>query len=189
MITMKDIIEEGHPTLRQAAAPVSFPLSEEDKQTAEEMLQFLKNSQDDEIAEKYGLRAGVGLAAPQINVSKQIFAVHLTVYDEDAEAEEVILSEVMFNPRIVSHSVQKVALREGEGCLSVNREVPGYVPRPRRVRLRYQDMNGQEHEIRLSDYEAIVVQHELDHLKGIMFYDHINQMNPWQEDADTVLLG
>ena len=81
-----------------------------------------------------------------------------------------------------------MALRDGEGCLSVNREVPGLVPRPRRIRLRYQDMEGKEHELRLRDYEAIVVQHELDHLKGIMFYDHINQQQPWYEKPGLELL-
>ena len=188
MITMKDIIEEGHPTLRQQAEPVIFPLSDELRQTALAMHEYLVNSQDDAIAEKYGLRAGVGLAAPQINVNRQIFAVHLMAYNEEGQPVEPILSEIMVNPKIISHSVQKVALRDGEGCLSVNREVPGYVPRPRRIRLKYQDLEGVEHELRLSDYEAIVVQHELDHLKGIMFYDYINQEQPWAEPENTVLL-
>ena len=109
-------------------------------------------------------------------------------YDEEGKEAEPLLSEILFNPKIISHSVQEVALRDGEGCLSVNREVPGLVPRPRRIRLRYQDMEGKEHELRLRDYEAIVVQHELDHLKGIMFYDHINQQQPWYEKPGLELL-
>ena len=188
MITMQDIIEEGHPTLRQAAEAVEFPLTDELKETALAMHEFLVNSQNPEIAEKYGLRAGVGLAAPQINLAKQIFAVHIMSYDEEGNEAEPLLSEILFNPKIISHSVQEVALRDGEGCLSVNREVPGLVPRPRRIRLRYQDVEGKEHELRLRDYEAIVVQHELDHLKGIMFYDHINQQQPWYEKPGLELL-
>ncbi|MCW6682399.1 peptide deformylase [Aerococcaceae bacterium NML160702] len=188
MITMKDIIEEGHPTLRQVAEPVAFPLSDELRETALQMHEFLVNSQDEAIAEKYGLRAGVGLAAPQIDVSKQIFAVHIMGYDEDEEVEFPILSEIMFNPKVISHSVQRIALKDGEGCLSVDRPVEGLVPRPRRIRLRYQDIDGKEKEIRLSDYEAIVVQHELDHLKGIMFYDHINANAPWTKPEDVMLL-
>ncbi|MBR7928220.1 peptide deformylase [Aerococcaceae bacterium zg-ZUI334] len=188
MLTMKDIIEEGHPTLRQVAEPVEFPLSDELKETARLMHEFLVNSQDDEIAEQYGLRAGVGLAAPQINLSKQIFAVHLLEYDEDGNEVGVLLSDVIFNPKITRHSVQKVALRDGEGCLSVNRDVPGYVPRPKRITLSYQDINGEHHELRLRDYEAIVVQHELDHLKGIFFYDHINEQNPFEKGDDLQLL-
>lgn len=188
MITMKDIIEEGHPTLRQAAEPVEFPLTEELRATALQMHEFLVNSQDEAIAEKYGLRAGVGLAAPQINLSKQIFAVHLMGYDEDADEEFVVLSDIMFNPKVISHSVQRVALKDGEGCLSVDREVLGIVPRARRIKLRYQDIDGNEKEVRLSDYEAIVAQHELDHLKGIMFYDHINAKAPWMKPEDVTLL-
>ncbi|WP_124058069.1 peptide deformylase [Vaginisenegalia massiliensis] len=188
MITMKDIIMEGHPTLRQVAEPVDFPLSPELKERAQEMLTFLINSQDDEIAEQYGLRAGVGLAAPQINLNKQLFAVHIPDFDEDGNEIEPLLSTILFNPKIKSHSVQKIALKEGEGCLSVDREVPGLVPRPKKIRLEYQDIDGQKHELRLRDYEAIVCQHELDHLKGIMFYDHIDPLQPWVAKEDTELL-
>lgn len=188
MITMKDIIEEGHPTLRMVAEPVTFPLSEELRQTALAMHEFLVNSQDEEIAEKYGLRAGVGLAAPQINLNKQIFAVHIMEYDEDGNELEPLLSEIIFNPKIVSHSVQKIALKDGEGCLSVNREVKGYVPRPKRVRFKYQDIDGNEKELKLRGFEAIVAQHELDHLKGIFFYDHIDEQNPFNQPSDLELL-
>lgn len=69
MLTMKDIIRDGHPTLREKAKEVEVPLSNEDKETLKSMREFLINSQDEETANKYGLRSGVGLAAPQINVS------------------------------------------------------------------------------------------------------------------------
>ena len=62
MITMKDIIREGHPTLRETAQPVAFPLSEEDITLGQEMLEFLENSQDPVKAEELALRGGVGLA-------------------------------------------------------------------------------------------------------------------------------
>lgn len=188
MITMKDIIREGHPTLRKTAEPVTFPLSEELKKTAGEMLEFLINSQDEEIAKKYDLRPGVGLAAPQINISKQMMAVHLTYYDEETDQEEIILSDVFFNPKLISHSVQEVALRDGEGCLSVDREVEGYVPRSKRIKFQYQDSEGNHHELKLRDFEAIVVQHELDHLKGVFFYDHIDNKNPFAQPAGLELL-
>lgn len=188
MITMKDIIEEGHPTLRSVAEPVEFPLSDDIRKIALEMHEFLVNSQDEVLAEKYGLRAGVGLAAPQININKQIFAVHIVEYDEDGNEDGVILSDIIFNPKVISHSVQQVALKEGEGCLSVNREVKGYVPRPKRVKIKYQDIEGKEHVMKLRDYEAIVTQHELDHLKGIFFYDHINQTEPFHQDSNLELL-
>ncbi|MGO4929053.1 peptide deformylase [Fundicoccus sp. Sow4_D5] len=188
MITMNDIVEEGHPSLRKQAEPVKFPLDSDTYQLGKDMLEFLINSQDEETAEKYGLRAGVGLAATQLNINKQIFAVHVMDYDEDGYETEPLISEVLFNPRIISHSVQKAALKEGEGCLSVNREVPGLVPRSKRIRLEYQDFKGDTYELKLRDYLAVVTQHELDHLKGIMFYDHINKEEPWSSDKDTTLL-
>lgn len=72
---MKDIIREGHPTLRKVAKEVSLPPSEEDKQILREMMEFLHNGQDPILAEKYDLRPGIGLAAPQINISKRIIAI------------------------------------------------------------------------------------------------------------------
>ncbi|MGK0552162.1 peptide deformylase [Enterococcus faecalis] len=177
MITMDDIIREGHPTLRKVAEEVAVPLSGEDIALGEEMLTFLKNSQDPVKAEELNLRGGVGLAAPQLNISKRIIAVH--VPSADLENPEPSLSAVMYNPKILSHSVQDACLGEGEGCLSVDREVPGYVVRHNKITLSYTDIAGEKQKIRLKNYEAIVVQHEIDHLNGIMFYDHINKDNPF----------
>lgn len=177
MITMKDIIREGHPTLRQVAKEVTFPLSEENIELGNNMMTFLKNSQDPEKAAELELRGGVGLAAPQLNISKRIIAVH--VPSGDLEKPEPEFSAVMYNPKIISHSVQDACLAEGEGCLSVDREVPGYVVRHNKITLSYFDAEGEKHKKRLKNYEAIVVQHEIDHLNGVMFYDHINAENPF----------
>lgn len=187
MITMKDFIAENNPILRQEAEAVEFPLSADLLKLCEEMRTFLINSQDEETAEKYGLRAGVGLAAPQLGVSKQIFAIYLTEYDEETDEEIVIMDEILINPKIKSHAVQQIAIREGEGCLSVPRDVPGLVPRSKRVRIEYQDRDGKVHELKLRNFQAIVVQHEIDHLKGIMFYDHINSKNPWDSKGIELL--
>ncbi|MBO0460531.1 peptide deformylase [Enterococcus sp. DIV1298c] len=177
MITMDDIIREGNPTLREVAQEAALPLSEEDLLLGEEMLEFLKNSQDPIKAEELNLRGGVGLAAPQLDISKRIIAVH--VPNPDPEITEPTLSTVMYNPKILSHSVQNACLGEGEGCLSVDREVPGYVVRHAKITLSYYDKNGEKQKIRLKNYESIVVQHEIDHINGVMFYDHINAQNPF----------
>jgi len=177
MITMDDIIREGNPTLREVAQEVALPLSEEDLLLGEEMLEFLKNSQDPIKAEELNLRGGVGLAAPQLDISKRIIAVH--VPNPDPEITEPTLSTVMYNPKILSHSVQNACLGEGEGCLSVDREVPGYVVRHAKITLSYYDKNGEKQKNRLKNYESIVVQHEIDHINGVMFYDHINDQNPF----------
>ncbi|HCM88363.1 MULTISPECIES: peptide deformylase [Vagococcus] len=185
MITMNDIIREGHPTLRKVAEEVSFPLSDADRELGEKMTEFLKNSQDPELAEKYQLRGGVGLAAPQLDVSKRMIAIEIPNMEE--EDGEPFLSTVMYNPKILSHSVQQAAIEEGEGCLSVDRHVPGLVVRNAKITISYFDQEGEKHKLRLKHYPAIVIQHELDHLNGIMFYDHINKQNP-NYAADDVLL-
>ena len=180
-IDMSDIIREGNPTLRAVAKDVDLPLSDEDIILGEKMMQFLKNSQDPVMAEKLGLRGGVGLAAPQLDISKRIIALLVPNITEEDETpkESYDLQAVMYNPKIVSHSVQDAALGEGEGCLSVDRAVPGYVIRHARVTVDYFDKDGEKHRIKLKGYNSIVVQHEIDHLNGVMFYDRINEKDPF----------
>ena len=98
------------------------------------------------------------------------------------------LQAVMYNPKIVSHSVQDAALGEGEGCLSVDRAVPGYVIRHARVTVDYFDKDGEKHRIKLKGYNSIVVQHEIDHLNGIMFYDRINEKDPFEVKDGLLIL-
>lgn len=191
LIDMDDIIREGNPTLRAHAEEVSLPLSDQDLILGEKMMQFLKNSQDPVMAEKLGLRGGVGLAAPQLDVSKRIIAV-LVPNMEDAEGnppkEAFSIKEVMYNPKIVSHSVQDAALADGEGCLSVDRLIEGYVVRHARVTVEYFDKEGEKHRIKLKGYNAIVVQHEIDHINGIMFYDRINSDTPFAIKEDMLII-
>lgn len=175
MILMKDIIREGHPTLRMRSEEVAFPLSDEDRKLAEDLLMYVKNSQDEEMIEKYDLRPGVGIAAPQVNEAKRIFALH---FDESSDEN---LSLIAINPKIVSHSVERSYLTSGEGCLSVDRAVPGYVPRYARITVKAFDIEGKEYKMRMKGLPAIAFQHELDHLNGIMFFDHINPKNPFAE--------
>ena len=161
-----------------------------ENESGETMMQFLKHSQDPVMAEKMGLRGGVGLAAPQLDISKRIIAVLVPNIVEEGETpqEAYDLQAIMYNPKIVSHSVQDAALGEGEGCLSVDRNVPGYVIRHARVTVDYFDKDGEKHRIKLKGYNSIVVQHEIDHLNGIMFYDRINEKDPFAVKDGLLIL-
>ena len=191
LIDMDDIIREGNPTLRAVAEDVTFPLSDQEIILGEKMMQFLHHSQDPVMAEKLGLRGGVGLAAPQLDISKRIIAV-LVPNPEDADGnppkEAYSLQEVMYNPKVVAHSVQDAALGDGEGCLSVDRNVPGYVVRHARVTVEYFTKDGEKKRIKLKGYNSIVVQHEIDHLNGIMFYDRINEKDPFAVKDGLLIL-
>src|SRR5699024_12750063 len=116
---------------------IEFPLSEEDKKLAHDMVEFLENSQNPEIAKKYHLRAGVGLAAPQVDVSKRMTAVLVPGIEDD---DEPIFKHVLINPTILSESVQLAALGEGEGCLSVDCVLPGYVSVQSRIMISWYDL-------------------------------------------------
>ncbi|MBN8191628.1 peptide deformylase [Bacillus sp. NTK074B] len=182
MITMNDIIREGHPTLTMVAREVPIPPSQEDQETLRSLLEYVINSQNPETASKYGLRPGIGLAAPQINVSKRMLAVNVT------DNQGKLYSYALFNPKIISHSIEKAYLTSGEGCLSVDRNVPGFVPRYARVTVRGWDIDGNEVKLRLKGLPSIVFQHEIDHLNGIMFYDHINPNNPFEPIPDAIAI-
>ncbi len=184
MLTMKDVIREGHPTLSMKAKDVELPLSTEDKKTLKLMMEFLENGQDPEIAEKYELRPGVGLAAPQINISKRMLVVF--TYNETGEK---LYKHLLVNPKIMSHSIKKTFLPGGEGCLSVDREVEGITPRHKKITLKSYFYNTETEELTLgtlkvSGYVSVVFQHEIDHLNGILFVDKLFEDI---EDAEPVV--
>lgn len=179
MLTTDDIIKDGHPTLRKVANEVNLPLSNEDKETLEKMMEYVQNSQDPEVSAKYKLRPGIGLAAPQINISKRMIAIH--VHDEKG----TLHSYSLVNPKIISHSVEKSYLTTGEGCLSVDENIEGIVPRYARITVKATSITGEELKLRLKGLVAVVFQHEIDHLNGVMFYDHINKQNPLTPPEDA----
>ncbi|USS92878.1 peptide deformylase [Fructilactobacillus ixorae] len=185
MFLMKDITRDGNPVLRKQAQPVPFPLSDEDRELGEKMMEYLEVSQDEALCKKYHLRAGVGLAAPQVGVSKLMAAV---LTPPEAADEPSPFKAILINPVIVSNSVQPAALTVGEGCLSVDKDVPGYVPRSDRITVEYQDLTGTKHRVRLKHYPAIIVQHEIDHLHGTLFYDHINQQDPFAREPNEIFI-
>ncbi|MBP2114989.1 peptide deformylase [Paenibacillus silagei] len=179
IITMEDIIREGDPVLRTVAEPVQLPLQAEDRGVLQSMMQFLKNSQDAEMSAKYKLRSGVGLSANQIGISKRMFVMFL----KDDNGKNVEYTWV--NPKIISHSLAMVYLPESEGCLSVDRPVHGFVPRYESVKVRGFDLNGEVVTQKFKGYQAIIIQHEMDHLDGMMFYDRINPQNPFKLPQDV----
>lgn len=180
MILMKDIVRDGHPALRKKTSEMTFPLSAADQKLAADLLEYVINSQDDEMVEMYKLRPGIGIAAPQVNEAKRMFAIYL-IDEEDNE-----VSFVAVNPKIISHSVEKTYISAGEGCLSVDEVIEGYVPRYTRITATGFHPDGTSFKMRLKGLTAIAFQHELDHLNGIMFYDHINKVNPYADVPDAV---
>lgn len=183
MITMDDIVRDYHPSLREQTEKITFPLDDETRKLADDMIEFIKNSQDPEISNQYDLRPGVGIAAPQLNIPIQMFAVHIP-----AEEGEEPISRIMINPRIIRHSVKQTALPDGEGCLSIDEVYEGLVPRHKRITVEYYDVDGKSHTEKFRGYPSIVVQHEMDHLSGILFYDHINDENPFEITKNLELL-
>ena len=179
MLLMKDILDEKDQRLKQVSKEVTFPLDKGDKKIIEEMIQFLKDSQIPELSEKYELRPGMGLSAVQLGIMKRFFVVVNEITEEDSEEHE-FETYVLINPRMISNSQEMIYVGEGEGCLSVNRPVEGIVPRYARVTFEAYDLEGKKMHIRAREELAICFQHELDHLNGILFTDHIDPKNPYK---------
>ena len=174
MLKTKEILDEKDKRLRLVSKEVSFPLTQKDKDLINTMIEYLRNSQIEELAEKYDLRPGMGMAAIQLGVAKRYFVV------VDEVSEGVFEDYILINPKIISNSVEKIYVELGEGCLSVNRPVEGIVPRYARVTVEAYDLEVRKIHVRAREELAIAMQHELDHLNGIMFTDHIDKNNPYK---------
>jgi peptide deformylase len=148
------ILEAPHPMLKVKAEPAD-PADASLRALARDMLETMY------------VAPGIGLAAPQVGVLKRLFVVDVA----DKKKGEVPAPTVLLNPEIAWRSEEEVSLEEG--CLSV----PGHfaeVLRPREVRMRYQDLEGELREIEADGLLARCLQHELDHLDGVLFIDRIS---------------
>lgn len=174
MLRTKDILDEKDPRVRAENTDVEFPLSLEYKNIIPEMLKHLRYSQIEKLSKKYNLRPGMGLAAPQLGINKNFFVV---CYERK---EGVFDDYVLINPKVISYSEEMIYAGEGEGCLSVNREVDGIVPRHARITVEGYDLEGNLIKYRVREDLAIAFQHELDHLKGILFVDYIDPSDPYK---------
>src|SRR5699024_118849 len=104
-------------------------------------------------------------------INKQFTVIHF-------EYDDKLYSYKLINQKIISHSVEQAYIVAGEGCLSVDEDYEGYVLRHARITLKAFNEDGIPFILRLKGYPAIVFQHEIDHLNGLLFYDHINKENP-----------
>lgn len=188
MLTMKDIIDDHNPKIRDISNEVPLPLSNEDRDLLLKMYEFLVNSQDPEISEKYDLRPAVGIAAIQLGIPKRMCAIH--VLDYDSRGNVVKANDyALVNPKIISYTEKNSYLRDGEGCLSVNEEVKGFVPRHAKVTVvGYDLLTEQEVKIVARGFLAICLQHELDHFEGTLFYDRINKENPFAPIENAMVI-
>lgn len=174
MLLTSDILDEKDKRLRNKNVDVTFPMSDKEKKLIDDMLEHLHLSQIEEEAIKYNLRPGMGLAGPQVGVNKNFFVV---CHEEE---ENVFKNYVLINPKLISHSEELIYSSGGEGCLSVNRDVDGIVPRYARVTFEGYDVDGNKIKYRAREELAIAFQHEFDHLNGILFYDRIDPKDPFK---------
>ena len=169
--------------LKEKCKEVTLPLSNEDKTTLLKMINYLELSQNDDIAQKYNIRPGVGLAANQIGLDKRMLAI----YFENNDGSETKYGLV--NPIITSYSVQKAYIANGEGCLSIKKDVPGYVYRHYKITVKAYDVLKDDYiTIKARGFLAIVLQHEIDHLNGLLYTDHINKKDPYFEMEDAIAI-
>lgn len=153
-MTIRPLVILPDPRLRLASEPVG-PVTDEIRTLAADMLETMYDA------------PGVGLAAIQIGVPKRVVTID-TSKDENDRRPQVFL-----NPEIVWSSEEKRIY--DEGCLSIP-EYYGEVERPDRVRVRFRDLDGAEREIEADGLLATCIQHEIDHLDGVLFIDHLSKL-------------
>ena len=176
------ILDEKEKSLRKKSVPFDSPVTKEERELVEQMIKHLTYSQIEEYEKKYDLRPGMGLAFPQVGINKRL----IVIVDEYQKGK--FDNYVVINPKIISHSEEMIAADCGEGCLSVNREVEGHVPRYARVTITGLDLDGNQIKIRAREDLAIAFQHEIDHLDGILFYDRFNKKKPFFNENEIRLI-
>ena len=182
MFKKLNILDEKDKRLRMISTDITEPLTKKDKELVKQMLLELRYSQREELSKKYKLRPGMGLAYPQLGINKRLIVI---VHEyEDGKFNDY----VVVNPVIVSNSEEIIAAEAGEGCLSVNRDVDGHVPRYARVTVKGKDIDGNDITIRAREDLSIAFQHEIDHLNGILFYDRINKKKPFFTEDEIRLI-
>jgi peptide deformylase len=154
------IVVYGHPVLKKEAVDFLPEEKDELKQLIDDMFETMYNAD------------GIGLAAPQIGLSKRIFVIDATPLAEDFP-ELTDFKKVFINARIIERDGEPVS--DQEGCLSI----PGIsedVERPTKIKIRYVDVDFNEYEEVYEGWAARVIQHEYDHIQGILFVDHLTPL-------------
>jgi peptide deformylase len=147
----------GHPALRAKTRPV------EKSEVRSQAVQKLIDDMIETMAEYHG----VGLAAPQVHDHRRLFVALLDAADEgDGAAQPVAI----INPEITV--VGSDVVEDWEGCLSIP-DIRGRVPRAREVKVRALDRRGDRLELHARNFAARVIQHETDHLDGVLFFDRM----------------
>jgi peptide deformylase len=155
----------GHPVLRATARPL------EPSEVRSAVIQKLIDDMIDTMREYHG----VGLAAPQVHESVRLFVAALETGDASDEEEQIEPEPiVVINPEITVVGVDVV--EDWEGCLSIP-DIRGRVPRAREIKVRALDRDGERIELRAHDFPARVIQHETDHLDGVLFFDRMRRFD------------
>jgi peptide deformylase len=176
------LVKDNNPKIRKKSEEVSLPLSAEDKDLLDSMFNYLVKSQDEDYAQKHHIKAGVGLAAIQVGYAKRMFVIY---YEKAGQ----IIHYKLVNPKIIETSIKKSALQDGEGCLSVDKEHRGLVHRYYKIVMKaYDAIQEKDITITAHGYDAVVLQHEYDHLNGILFYDHIVYDTPFVQLPNEELI-
>jgi len=153
------IVEVPDPRLKQISAPVA-EVDDEIRALIADMFETMYAA------------PGIGLAAVQVGVPKRVLVIDLQEPEEEG-GEPVRDPRVFINPEVVTHSDREVPYTEG--CLSVPDQY-AEVDRPDRIRARWLDERGVAHEEEIDGLLAVCLQHEMDHLEGILFIDHLSRL-------------
>lgn len=174
--------------IRKTSTDVELPLSKENELILKKLIDFVRYSQDPDLNVSINsdyLRPAVGLAAPQIGSNVNMFFVRFEYKKEDNDAEEF----AMINAKITAKSEQITCLPDGEGCLSVDKDYQGLVPRNYKIQVEgYEWISKENVKFTLRGYQAIVFQHEIEHNQGKLYYDKINQQDPYFKEDDWIII-
>ncbi len=158
-MAVRKILRAGDPLLRKKSEPI--PATEIRSKEIKKLIRDMFDTMDD--------ADGLGLAAPQVGVLKQLVVVGFDRSDRYPDAPGMQRS-IIINPEI--EALEEASEGSWEGCLSVP-GMRGYVERPRRIRMKWYDEDEEFHDEVIEGYDAVVYQHECDHLNGVLYVDRL----------------
>lgn len=183
-LNFSDIIQYPNDMLRQISTDIAYPLNKKNMLVMRSMIDYVRRSQETGNIDK-DMKPAYGISGVQIGKLLKLMFVRIKSEFDDSYEEFALI-----NPNIISRSNNVAYLDTGEGCLSVKGDHEGYIYRSYSIKMSAIDFfTGNDIEISAKGLKSIVLQHEFDHLLGILYFDRINKLNPFEIRENSIKIS
>jgi peptide deformylase len=171
------LLKDTDSNLRKPTTELVFPIPTDEQELIDRMIAYIDACYHQKHKE-FDILPGIALAGPQVGLLKKVIYIHFSRGEQEYKY-------LIANPKIIAESTVWACISDGEGCLSVETNHKGIVKRKNKIIVKAYDIFGQKDiTINADGILAICLQHEMDHLNGILYYDRIDKNNPTEIQPD-----